>query len=121
MQDAIKYNQEQLNTENPASIRDVAEYFGVPKLGESGRVRVSSSPAIKPGPNPVLSNSEESKIVDYIKVCFQIEFGRTNQQTLTIIGDIVTKSQAHNKFKDRKPGNDWWSGYFTPMSTSKAV
>ena len=54
---------------------------------------MSSSPEIKPRPNPVLSNDEESRIVDYINVCAQIGFRRTKQQVLSLVGDIVAKAR----------------------------
>ena len=113
MQATITHYNDQLKADNPISIRDVAEKFCVPKstLGDRVSGRVSSSPEIKPGPNPVLPNDEESKIVDYIKVCAQIGFGRTKQQVLSLVGDIVAKSQTPTKFKDGKPGQDWWSGF----------
>ena len=66
---------------------------------------------IKPGPSPTLSKDDESKVVEYIKVCTQIGFGRTKQQILSLVGGIVAKSQTPTKFKDRKPGNDWWLGF----------
>ncbi|XP_033753758.1 uncharacterized protein LOC117337081 [Pecten maximus] len=92
------------------SVRKVAGEYGVPKSTLSDRItgRVSSNPTIRPGPRPTISIQGEQSLVEYIKVCAQIGFGRTKQQVLSIVGDIMREGDIKNKFVDGRPGNDWW-------------
>ncbi|XP_033761495.1 jerky protein homolog-like [Pecten maximus] len=95
------------------NVRKVAEEYGVPKSTLSDRItgRVSSDPTIRPGPRPTISIQGEQSLVEYIKVCAQIGFGRTKQQVLSIVGDIVREGDIKNKFVDGRPGNDWWLSF----------
>ena len=81
---------------NKLSLRKAAQQYGIPKsslsLYVSGKLQIGA----RRGPASILSAEEEQRIVDYTVHMGQIGYGRTCEQILNIVAEIVSKDRCPN-------------------------
>ena len=92
--------------EDGQSIRRAANLHGVPYtiLNDRvhGRVPIDCT---KPGPSPILSQIEESKLVEHIKLMSSIGYGYSHSDVMKLRGEYLA---SMNKHEFNKPLSDKW-------------
>lgn len=63
------------------------------------------------GPRTVLSESEEKRLSDWVIHMSKIGYGRTRQELLVTVKNILDADGRKTPFKDNKPGKDWYYGF----------
>ena len=82
------------------SIRGAAILYNVPYTTlcdrVRGRVPIDST---KPGPSPILSQTEEKKLVDHIMYVSSIGYGYTRADVMNIAGEYLSSMNWHEPSK----------------------
>jgi len=64
------------------------------------------------GISTVLTGPEEQRIVDWALHMSRIGYGRTRQELATTVKAILDDAGRTTKFKENKPGRQWFRGFF---------
>ena len=96
--------------EERMSFREAALAYGIPKSTlhdhYSGKVK-----GTKRGPATVLSEAEESMLVEWALEMAKIGYGRTREQISEMVKRLLDKDGRSNPFVENRPGRDWWYGF----------
>ncbi|XP_071847612.1 uncharacterized protein [Apostichopus japonicus] len=92
------------------SIRQASRTFHVPLTTLSDRVsgRVSRD---TPGPDPVLTKAEESRLAEWILSMNNIGHGPTRVQICETVKQILDANKRPNPFIDNLPGRGWYASF----------
>ena len=87
------------------SVRQVARYYGVPRLTLRDRVFGHVVHGVNPGPKPYLSSNEEKELEAFLKNCAQVGYSKTTRDVMSI-----AESVANDKGVSRgtKISEGWW-------------
>lgn len=88
------------------SIRQAAERYGVPYSTVQRRVQGTHS--LKYGRQPVLSEEEESHIVEASMICAQWGFPLRSTDIKIIVQQYLNAQGRTTRFTDNRPGDDWF-------------
>ncbi|XP_071150152.1 uncharacterized protein [Mytilus edulis] len=78
-----------------------------PQYKTNGRTEI----AARSGPKPVLSTTEESRIVEWCIEMAKIGYPRTRYEWLHIVKKILDDDGRQTKFRDNLPGKDWYYSF----------
>ena len=73
----------------------------------SGEVSIVS----RNGPNPILTNEEETQIANYAKEMALRGMGLTCSDVMDIVQELLTKEKRPNPLKNNRPGYRWWYNF----------
>lgn len=92
------------------SIRQASRTFHVPLTTLSDRVsgRVTRE---TPGPDPVLTKAEESRLAEWILSMNNIGHGPTRVQICETVKQILDMNKRSNPFIDNLPGRGWYASF----------
>ncbi|XP_046568265.1 uncharacterized protein LOC124276668 [Haliotis rubra] len=65
----------------------------------------------KCGHKTVFSETEENRLADWVVDMSRIGYGRTREELLTTVQNILDVDNRVNPFKNNKPGKDWFYGF----------
>lgn len=105
-----KVNEALKSIRDGMSIRKAAEKFGIPKstLQEHTKKHKKCIEIRKPGGQPVLSTSEEEKLVEGLMKCAEWGFPLRPREVAIVVQEYLNRSGKRVlKFKLNCPGNDW--------------
>lgn len=99
------------------SLRKASALYGIPKstLGDyaSGKREIGSTR----GPPTILTAAEEKKLADWALEMSRIGYGRTKEQILLAVQQIVAADKRPTPFTGGRPGNKWWLGFLKRHET----
>lgn len=91
--------------ENNKPVRLVCREFNIPKTTVLDRISGRTTDKIKkPGPDPVLGNDGEKKVVEWLINISKCGFPIKKQELLDTIQKIIRDSDIKSNFKDDRPG-----------------
>ena len=111
MKNAVDYYFAEIDRGNTPSLRGISKEFRVPKTTLYEKVTGRTPIDAKSGPKPTVPFKDEMKIFDYIKASAQIGFSKSRQQIFDLVANYVKKAGIRNRFKDGRPGKDWWEKF----------
>ncbi|KAJ8304124.1 hypothetical protein KUTeg_017707 [Tegillarca granosa] len=91
------------------SLRKASKVYGIPRSTLSDKVNYKTP--IKPSKRTILTEAEETRLVGWISEMSRIGFGRTKQELLTTVKNILDKDGRPNPFTDNRPGKDWYYAF----------
>ncbi|CAG2184851.1 unnamed protein product [Mytilus edulis] len=94
----------QLVKDGGISMRKAALAYGIPRSTIQDKVNGRTEIAARSGPKPVLSTTEESRIVEWCIEMAKIGYPRTRFELL----HIVFGRRLQTKFRDNLRGKDWY-------------
>lgn len=101
----------QLIQSQAISIRAASKRFNVPKSTIIDKLNNKSSLRARSGPSPVLSESEENQLVEWLINMAKIGYGQTRQQLLLTVKKILDHDGRKTPFKNNLPGKDWFYAF----------
>ena len=106
--------------EERMSFREAALAYGIPKstLHDHYLGKVKGT---KRGPATVLSEAEESMLVEWALEMAKIGYGRTREQISEMVKRLLDKDGRLNPFVENRPGRDWWYGFLQRILSSHFV
>ena len=93
------------------SLRQAASSFQIPKSTLSNKVKGKTSVGCRPVPATVLTSTEETMLANWAIHMAKIGFGRTREELLDKVQEILKEDGRENPFTDDKPGKDWYYGF----------
>ena len=95
------------------SLREAAKVYGIPRSTLNDKLRGKTPIETTQGPSPILTTEEEDMLVEWAKTMNAIGYGRTKNDVLDKVQEIIQSSEPHRKnpFKGGRPGKDWWKGF----------
>ncbi|XP_033100164.1 uncharacterized protein LOC117103674 isoform X1 [Anneissia japonica] len=108
-----RYSQEILNLafskvkSGELSTRAAAKAYGIPKSTLQDKVQGVRPLTAKSGPDPVLTKTEELKLVTWIKQMTKIKYGRIRQELVLAVKKILDEDGRENTFPNNTPGRQW--------------
>ena len=88
------------------SVRRAAEVYGIPKSTLHDRISGKVVQGASSGPEPYLTVTEETELVQFLTKCASMGFARSKKQIFDIV-DRVSESKGKNV----KVSNDWWQSF----------
>lgn len=92
------------------SIREASKKFGVPRSSIQFKLQ-NSETKFKSGPDPVLTEAEETALCDFIINLSKRGFPRKKNDIQTCVQDFLMKNPRPNPFRDGKPGEIWFKAF----------
>ncbi|XP_059157997.1 uncharacterized protein LOC131942254 [Physella acuta] len=100
------------------SQREAAKAYNIPRSTlrshlpkhESYRHKFSKPPAGFKG-KTILSKKEEKELVDFIVNMHRAGFGRTRQDLLYKVQDLLNKTERKTKFENNLPNEEWYTSF----------
>ena len=93
------------------SLRQASSAFQIPKSTLSNKANDKTPVGCRPGPATVLTPPEEKMLNEWAIHMAKIGFGRTREELLDKVRDIIIEDGRPNPFKDNKPGKDWYYAF----------
>lgn len=110
-----KYNEEDIEKALAAmksgiSLRTAAKRYNIPRATLQFR---KSPKFVKTefGPSPILTKSEEAKLVSWILDCQQKGFPRRKEDVQASVKQFLTENPRSNPFTDNCPGEGWMKAF----------
>ncbi|KAI4455566.1 homeobox-like domain superfamily [Holotrichia oblita] len=93
-----------------SSLRNVAKKYNVPKSSLEFKIK---NPGHKEtfGPNTVLTEDEELRLVDWIKKMAQRGFPNNRENILDSVQTFLKDNPRKNPFKNNRPGHGWFQAF----------
>lgn len=88
-----------------------SKVFKVPRPTIFDKVKEKSVIDCRTGPNTTLSVDEEKRLADWLVDMSKIGYGRSKQELLDIVQKIIQADSRSTRFKDQRPGKDWYYGF----------
>lgn len=85
--------------------------FKVPRPTIFDKVKEKSVINCHTGLNTTLSVNEEKRLADWLVDMSKIGYGRSKQELLDIVQKIIQADSRSTRFKDQRPGKDWYYGF----------
>ncbi|XP_071138373.1 uncharacterized protein [Mytilus edulis] len=101
----------QLVKDGGISMRKAALAYGIPRSTIQDKVNGRTEIAARSGPKPVLSTTEEARIVEWCLEMAKIGYPRTRFELLHIVKKILDDDGRQTKFRDNLPGKDWYFSF----------
>ncbi|BFZ11238.1 hypothetical protein BsWGS_14277 [Bradybaena similaris] len=100
------------------SQREAAKVFSIPRSTlrshlprhDSYKHRFTKTPSNFKGKN-ILSKKEEKELVNYVINMHRAGFGRTRQDLLYKVQDLLNKSNRKTKFENNLPNDEWYDAF----------
>uniref|UniRef100_A0A0B7B587 HTH psq-type domain-containing protein n=1 Tax=Arion vulgaris TaxID=1028688 RepID=A0A0B7B587_9EUPU len=100
------------------SQREAAKAYSIPRSTlrshlprhEVYKHRITKTPPNFKG-KTILSKKEEKELVDYIINMHRAGFGRTRQDLLYKVQDVLNKSERKTKFENNLPNDEWYEAF----------
>lgn len=89
---------------NEGSIRQAAKKFGVPRSSVQFKIRHPNT-KFKSGPDPVLTENEETELCNFIIQQSKRGFPRKKEDIQVCVKDFLKKNPRPNTFRNNKPGD----------------
>ena len=85
------------------SVRRAAEVYGIPKSTLHDRIL---GKVVSGGPEPYLTVTEETELVQFLTKCASMGFARSKKQIFDIVDRVL-----ESKGKNVKVSNGWWQSF----------
>ena len=88
------------------SVRRAAEVYGIPKSTLHDRISGRVVQGASSGPEPYLTVTEETELVQFLTKCASMGFARSKKQIFDIVDRVL-----ESKGKNVKVSNGWWQSF----------
>lgn len=92
------------------TIRAAAKIFEVPRSSIQFKLK-NPDTKFKSGPNPILTESEEQSLCEFIIKLANRGFPRKKEDIQTCVQDFLRANPRSNPFKDNRPGDAWFKAF----------
>ena len=93
------------------STRKAAEKWGLKRTALQSRINGKVAYYRRKGPLPILTQSEETQIADWLIEMSNRGFGVSKSDFLQTVKNFLDKDGRSTPFKNNKPGNKWFRSY----------
>lgn len=98
--------------ENEIPIREASRKYGIPRCTLEDRLSGRRTDQIKKqGPEPVLGEEGEKKVVEWLLNIAKCGFPIKKQELLDTVQKILKDLKKSNPFKDDRPGQTWYVNF----------
>ena len=93
------------------TIYEATKRYNIPKQTLQDYCRRNTDRKLKIGRPTVLTENEESEIIEAINLMVEWGYGITRNEVTSIVESFCKSQKRKNPFVDGIPGNDWWYGF----------
>lgn len=100
-----------------STFTEAAAKFEIPRSTLISRIKGwNQRPAVgglapHKGRKPEISPEDEKILVECISALNKWGFGLSKSEVLDLIQEYVTRNEIQTRFKNNRPGDDWWIGF----------
>ena len=88
------------------SVSKASELYGIPRTTLNDHKLGKILPGARPGPQPLLSSSEERDLVQFLLTSADIGYGRTKKDVFNIVSRMLVRKGVEHSVT-----NGWWSKF----------
>jgi helix-turn-helix, Psq domain./Tc5 transposase DNA-binding domain. len=112
----LKYPEESMNLALEAmaaglSAKSAARQYGVPRTTLTDKFKGKTPPGRRMGPSPVLTDTEELQIVQWLLNMNSAGFPVTKNILVETVSKLIIQLGRQNSFKDNVPGRSWFKSF----------
>ncbi|GFR83038.1 tigger transposable element-derived protein 6-like protein [Elysia marginata] len=106
-------------TERKKGMREAARHYGVPD--STLRDRIKGRKSMRKIQRTALTSANESRLVSWLEESARRGFGRTKDQVLNSVQEVIRDNNVPTPFKEGQPGDKWFQGFLKRHSKSLSI